>query len=238
MSAALFVCAACAAKERCNTEVKLLLSPVEIPAIVRTLKAQKESSLNVYFFDTERRELLAQGVIVRLRSGSTRDLTVKLRPPQQKKFEDPANGTEKFKCEVDLTAQESIVSYSISNSFTGLQIPETGNDIYRALSEGQRKLLSAAQVNIDWNQVNRVADIQVTDWQIKLDSQSEKLILELWEWSGGQILELSTRTAIEPASAAYAELRQFASGKGLKLSADQRSKTRVVLESHATSIAH
>jgi hypothetical protein len=73
MSAMLFVGGACTAQERCNTEVKLLLSPAEIQTTVVTLKAQKESSGAVYFFDTEKRELLAQGVIVRLRRGSTRD---------------------------------------------------------------------------------------------------------------------------------------------------------------------
>ena len=92
LSAMPFVCGVCVAQERCSTEVKLLLSPAEIPATLVTLKAQKESSGNVYFFDTEKRDLLAQGVIVRLRHGSTRDLTVKLRPPQEKNFEDPTGG--------------------------------------------------------------------------------------------------------------------------------------------------
>ena len=238
LSAMLFVCTACAAQERCSTEVKLLLSPAEIPAAVGTLKAQAEPSGNVYFFDTERRDLLAQGVIVRLRRGSSRDLTVKLRPPQEKNFEDPTNGREDFKCEVDVAANETNISYSIRNSFTGLQIPETGNDIYRAFSEGQRKLLSAAQVIIDWNSVKRVADIEVTDWQIKLDSRSRKFTLELWKWPEGKILELSTKAGIESGSAAYAELRQVALDKDLKLSADQRSKTRMVLESHAKAVAH
>jgi hypothetical protein len=236
--AMLLICAACVGQERCSTEVKILLSPAEIPATVVSLTAQKESSGHVYFFDTERRELLAQGVIVRLRRGSSHDLTVKLRPPQRKNFEKATGEREDFKCEVDLVGNEANISYSIRSNFTGLQIPETGNDIYRAFSEGQRKLLSAAQVIIDWNQVKRVVDVQVTDWQIKFASRSRKLTLELWEWPGGKILELSRRAGTEPGSLAYAELRQLALDKGLKLSADQRPKTSMVLESHATSVAH
>jgi len=234
----LLICTACAGQERCSTEVKILLSPTEIPATLESLAAQRESSGDAYFFDTERRELLAQGVIVRLRGGSTRDLTVKLRPPQQKKFENPTSGREDLKCEVDVAANEANISYSIRSSFTDLQIPTTGNDIYRTFSEGQRKLLSAAQVIIDWNQVKRIVDIQVTDWQIKFESGSRKLTLEFWEWPGGQILELSRRVGTESGSMAYAELRQLALNKGLKLSRDQRSKTRIVLESHTTSVAH
>jgi hypothetical protein len=238
MSAVLFVCSAYAGQEQCSTEVKVLLSPAEIQTTVEALKGSKESSGEVYFFDTEKRDLLAQGVIIRLRRGSTRDLTVKLRSPQKKNLEDPTSGREDFKCEIDLAANEINVSYSIRNSFSGPQIPETGSEIYGALSEGQRKLLSAAQVTIDWNQVRRVADIGETDWQIRVESRSKRLTLELWEWTGGKILELSTKTGSGSGSLAYTELRQLALDKGLKLSVDQRSKTRMVLEPHATSVAH
>jgi hypothetical protein len=232
------LCADCAAQQRCSAEVKLLLSPAEIAATVVTLKAEKESSGEVYFFDTQSRELLAQGVIVRLRRGSSRDLTVKLRPLHAKNFEDPTRGREEFKCEVDQAADEVNISYSIRNRFTGRQIPETGSDIYRAFSEGQRKLLIAANVTIDWNKVKRVADIEVTDWQIKLDSRFRKLSLELWEWPGGKIFELSSKADNESSSAAFADLRQVALDKHLKLSADQRSKTRIALELNPTSVAH
>jgi hypothetical protein len=234
----LLLCNVCAAQERCGTEVKLLLSPAEISATVATLKAQKESSSAVYFFDTDRRELLSRGLIVRLRHGSSSDLTVKLRLPQDNKFTDTTGGKEDFKCEVDLAGKEVNTSYSIRNKFSGSQVPETGTDIYRAFSGGQRELLRAAHLAIDWNQVKRVADIKVTDWEIKLESRSRKLALELWEWRGNKILELSSKTGSEEGEAAYEELRQLAIGKGLKLSADQRSKTRMVLESPASTTTH
>lgn len=236
ISAALFPCGSVVAQERCRTEIKVLLSPAELSVTIAALHTQRESSGDVYFFDTDKRELLAQGVIVRLRRGSTAsDLTVKLRPPAEKIFADPTGGRESFKCEVDLAANESNISYSIRNAFIGSQIPSTGNDLYRVLSEGQRKLLRAAQVSIDWNRVKRVSDIHATDWQITLGGPGAKLALELWEWPGGKILELSKKTGDKSSPAAYEELlqlRQLAIAKGLSLSADQRSKTRIVLESH------
>jgi hypothetical protein len=234
----LLLCSVSQAQERCSTEVKIRLSPAEISATVATLKAHNESSRDVYFFDTDTRELLSHGVIVRLRYGSSSDLTVKLRHPQDKSITDPTRGKEDFKCELDMTATEANTSYSIRNKFSGTQLPENGNEIYQALSGGQRDLLRAAQMTIDWNQVKRVTNIKATDWEIKLDSRSKKLALELWEWPGGKILELSSKVATEEGPAEDEELRHLAIGKGLKLSADQRSKTRMVLELNSTSVTH
>src|SRR5208283_2884522 len=88
----LLLCAALHAKERCDAEVKLLLSPEQSQAAVRALKARGETSGRVYFFDTDQLDLLSQGVIVRLRQGSANDLTVKLRPAMGKAFRDPSAG--------------------------------------------------------------------------------------------------------------------------------------------------
>lgn len=236
VSAMLIACGACAAQERCSTELKLILSPGEIQSTVAKLKAQKESSGTVYFFDTDKRELLAQGVIVRIRRGSTADLTVKLRSPEGQNFENLTNGKENAKCEADVAAHETNISYSIRTTFTGVQIPMTGDDIYQAFSTGQRRMLKAAHVIVDWNQVKRVADIKVTDWQSKSGPRSEKLALELWAWPRGQILELSRRGEGDSSSEGYKEFRKMAVDLGLRLSTDQRSKTRMVLEANTISV--
>ena len=49
---------------------------------LRNLRPQGKATGHVYFFDTNARDLLSQGVIVRLRQGVDNDLTVKLRPPE------------------------------------------------------------------------------------------------------------------------------------------------------------
>jgi hypothetical protein len=235
--AVLLVCGKCGAQERCSAEVKLLLSPAEMPATLAALKAKKESSGEVYFYDTEKRELLSQGVIVRLRSGSDRDLTVKLRRGQDEKYADPTGGKENYKCEVDVAGNLANTSYSIRNKFSGAGIPETGSEVYGALSKGQRKLLSAAQVRVDWEQVKRIVEIKATDWQIKADSGSKKLALELWEWPGGKILEVSSKVGSGEGEAAYEELRRVVADKGLRLNVEQRSKTRMVLEPRTSTTA-
>jgi hypothetical protein len=234
----LLLCGVGAAQEPCSAEVKLLLSSAEIPMTLAALKARKESAGEVYFFDTEKLDLLSQGVIVRLRRGSASDLTVKIRPLPDKQLPDPVEGDGLFKCELDLSGDEANTSYSLRKNFTGSRIPETGNEIYQELSNGQRKLLSSAKLTIDWKQVRRIADIKATDWRINWNSPSRKLALELWEWPGGKILELSTKTATEEARKAYDDLHQLAISKGLPLSDDHRSKTRMVLESLGSRAPH
>jgi hypothetical protein len=238
LSATVAVCVASPVQERCGVEVKLLLSPAELSLSIERLDARRESKGKIYFFDTERYELFSQGVMVRFRQGSTSDLTVKLRPANNIEFPDSPGRREDFKCEVDMSQNETNTSYSIRNRVSGEKIPETGNDIYRQLSSGQKRLLRAAKVTVDWNRVRLVANIAVTDWQIKANSQFNKLALELWEWSGGRILELSSKDTAGEGGAKYEGLRQLVSGKGLELSSDQRSKTRIVIESGASNVSH
>jgi hypothetical protein len=61
------------------------------------------------------------------------------------------------------------------------------------------------------------------------------LSLELWEWPGGKILELSTRTTTDSGKATYATLRSLAQKNNLALSPVQRAKTSIALEAIAAS---
>ena len=47
-------------------------------------------------------ELLSQGLILRLRTGTEKDLTVKLRPSADKKFNGASVAGERFKCEGEI----------------------------------------------------------------------------------------------------------------------------------------
>ncbi|HEY6388298.1 MAG TPA: hypothetical protein VIX91_21665 [Candidatus Acidoferrum sp.] len=173
-------------------EVKLLLSPTETQAAIAVLRVKKETAGRVYFFDTGALDLLSQGVIVRLRQGAKSDLTVKLRPPNGKKFSTPSEGLAGFKCEVDLTREGANSSYSITTQLAPEELPQTGTDIPRLLSSAQIKLVEGAQVSVDWTRVKRVAEITSTQWQTQSQPHLGQLTLELWEWPGGSVLELST----------------------------------------------
>jgi hypothetical protein len=231
--AVLLLSCALHAQERCAVEVKLLLLPAEAPATIASLKLKKETTGQVYFFDTDALDLLSKGVIVRVRQGGDNDLTVKVRPPEAKKFGDPTQGREDFKCENDLTGGEVTPSYSIRRKYAASQVPDTGHDISSLLSDGQKKLIRETHVSIDWSRVRRIASIRSTEWDTRAQPPFDKLTLEFWEWPAGTVLELSTKVGPDKGPATYAELRRLVNTKGLSVSASQNLKTSTVLKSLA-----
>jgi hypothetical protein len=224
-------------QETCGEEVKLLLSPTQVQAAIPALQARGETHSRVDFYDTPALDLLSKGVILRLREGEEIDLTAKLRPVSGEKFVDPTGGRERYKCEVDLNDGVEVQSFSVQQKYVAAKAPETGEGVLQLLSEGQKKLLEDSKVQIDWKRVERVAEIRSTSWTTKARGPLGKLSLELWEWPGGSILEVSAKVAPDVGQAAYGELRELAKRNGLALSGDQRSKTAIALR-EITAVAH
>jgi hypothetical protein len=231
--AVLLACSGLPAQQNCNVEVKLLLSPAETQAAVAAFRATKETAGRVYFFDTDKLDLLSEGAIVRLRQGAKSDLTVKLRLPSGKKFSTPSETLTGFKCEVDQTRGGANSSYSITRQLTAEELPHTGTDVSRLLSAAQTKLFEDAHVSVDWSRVKRVAEITSTDWQTQFKPHLGKLTLELWQWPGGRILELSTKVSSDAGPSSYTELQQLVQTNQLAMSPDQRVKTSIALEAIA-----
>jgi hypothetical protein len=61
------------------------------------------------------------------------------------------------------------------------------------------------------------------------------LSLELWEWPGGSILEVSKKVVADAGQATDIALRGLASKNRLALNTDQRSKTAIALGAIATA---
>jgi hypothetical protein len=221
------------AQESCNSEAKLLLVPSQVQAATTSLNATKESHGQVYFYDTPALDLLSKGLILRLRKGPDNDLTVKMRPPEGKRFSDPSGGNEKYKCEVEITGGVKSRSYSVQIDYVAGYVPEKGTDLLALLSPGQKRLIETAEIRIDWARVKQVADIQSTTWTGRARSSPGKLSLELWEWPKGRILEVSTKAAPNAGPAAYTELESLAKKNGLALSPVQQSKTAKALKEMA-----
>jgi hypothetical protein len=219
----------------CSEEVKLLLSPTQVQAAVLALEARGETRGRVHFYDTPALDLLSNGVILRLREREEIDLTAKLRPVSGERFVDPSGGRESYKCEVDLNDGVEQESFSVQQKYVAAKVPETGEEVWRLLSEGQKKLLAESKVQIDWKRVKRVAGIRSTSWTTKAEAPLGKLSLELWEWPGGSVLEVSAKVATDEGQVAYGELRELAKRNGLALSGDQRSKTAIALRAIAAA---
>jgi len=217
-------------QETCDEEVKLLLSPTQVQAAIPALQARGVTHGRIYFYDTPGLDLLAKGVILRLGEGAEIDITAKLRPLSGEKFLDPSGGRERYKCEVDLIGGVENPSFSLQKKYVAAKAPETGEELFQLLSEGQKKLLHDSKAQIDWKRVKRIAEIQSKSWTRRAKPPLGKLSLEFWEWPNGRILEVSTKVAPDSGQVAYVELLDLANKKGLVLSTDQRSKTAIALE--------
>jgi hypothetical protein len=220
-------------QETCSEEVKLLLSPLQLQAVIPALAARGVTHGHIYFYDTPALDLLSKGVILRFRKGAEIDLTAKLRPIPGEKFVYASGG--RYECEVDLNDGVENASFSLQNNYLVAKAPETGEELFQLLSEGQKKLLEDSKVQIDWRRVKRIAEIQSTSWTSRKKAPLGKLSLELWEWPGGSILEVSKRVVTDAGQATYVELRDLASKNGLGLNTDQRSKTAIALGAITTA---
>jgi hypothetical protein len=227
--AAFFPASSARGQKTCSEEVKVLLSPTEVQAAVPALQARGKTQGRVDFYDTPGLDLLAQGVILRLRERAEIDITAKLRPVSGGSIADPSSGQERYKCEVDLNDGVEVQSYSVETKYVSAKSPETGEGLFQLLSAGQKKLLEESKVPIDWKRVKRVAAIRSTSWSTKAKAPLGKLSMELWEWPGGSVLEVSAKVARDEGQAAYRELGELAKKNGLALSSDQRSKTAIAL---------
>ena len=230
IAAVLFLSSALHAEEKCSAEIKLLLSPTTIQKVVASLGFEKETSSQVYFFDTDARDLQSQGVIVRVRRGAANDLTVKVRVPEGNTQFEISRLRTQFPCEINRTGAGDDTDYSVKRRYKTQQVPEMGADIFKLLSPPQKRLLQEARVSIVWSRVTRIANIKSTSWDSTIESQFSKLALELWESPNGNILEISAKVSPEERQSKYAELLRLLNRNSLSLSTRQGSKTTLVLE--------
>jgi hypothetical protein len=237
LAGAVWLAPVCAAhgQKTCDEEVKLLLSPAQVRVAVSALGARRETHGDIYFYDTPDLDLLAKGVVLRLRAREEIDLTAKLRPVSGARFSDPTGGKERYKCEVDLNDGVEAESFSVQNRYVSAKAPTTGEELRQLLSEGQKKLLEDSKVEIDWKRVRRMTEIRSTSWVTSAKGSLGKLSLELWEWPGGSLLEVSAKVAPDAGQASYVELQDIAKKNGLAVSKDQHPKTKTVLEQIAAA---
>lgn len=232
LAAALFLAPALHSQQECSSEIKFLLSPAALQTAIASLALENEKAGQVDFFDTENRDLLKQGLIVRVRRGAANDLTLKIRVSREGTPQaDTSQLRQHFQCEIDRNGAGEDISYAVGHKYKPAQAPQSGDEISRALSEPQKNLLEKARLSVDWSRVKRVAEVNSTTWETRSQTGFRRIALELWEWPANRALELSTRVAgAEDVQSRSAELRQLMSRKGLALSEQQGNKTSRVLE--------
>ena len=219
------------AEEWCSEEIKLALVPSTVQTAITALNFEKQTTGQVYFFDTDAHDLEKIGVIVRVRQGAQNDLTVKIRMPEVNKQVDVSQLRGQFPCEINRTGDGEDTDLSVKRNYRTSRVPEMGADIFRLLSQRQKAILREANAPIDWASVRKVIAIKSTSWETKVQSSFRKLALEFWEWPGGKILEISAKVEPGESELKYAKLQQLIKDKGLPVGVNQGSKTGEVLGS-------
>jgi len=189
----------------------------------------------IYFFDTPDLALERAGVVVRarrVRRGD--DSVVKLRPVVPSEL-DPEVRDSRF-CMVEVDAMPG--GFVCSASFKG--VPKTpvhevaaGNAPLRKLFSKQQRAFYAeyAPDGIGLEDLSILGPIFILKLKATPAGYARKMVVELWLYPDGtRILELSTKCAPSEAFQVAAETRAFLSGRGIKLSGAQTTKTRKALQ--------
>src|SRR5580692_8056903 len=124
----LFLCPALRAQDKCPVEVKFLLSSPAPETAIASFRFGGKAAGRVYFFDTDSLDLLAQGVVVRVRQGANNDLTVKVRRPDGKQGGESPQLHGRFPCEIDRTPGGAVVTYTVRRRYKTDKVPTIGSE--------------------------------------------------------------------------------------------------------------
>ena len=190
----------------------------------------------VYFFDTPDLALDKHGVVVRARrvQGRGDDSVIKLRPVVPGELHPKLRAAPDFVVEVDAMPGGFVCSGSYKGALDrpGVTRVAAGERPVRKLFSKQQRRFFAdhAPDGLELDDLAVLGPITVMKIKCRPDGYDRRLVAELWVYpDGSRILELSTRcTPAEPLTVA-AETREFLTGKGIDVGAEQHTKTRTAM---------
>ena len=190
----------------------------------------------VFFFDTQDLALDRAGVVVRARrtQGAPDDNVVKLRPVVPEQLPEDLRARPEFVVEVDAMPG----SFVCSGSFKGeakASVAEAAagrQPIRKLFSKPQRAFFAThAPDGLELDDLSVLGPVHALKLKLTPKGMKHRLAVELWLYPDGtQILELSTKCAPADWFKVAMESRDFLSGVGLDLTAEQSTKTRTALE--------
>jgi hypothetical protein len=66
-----------------------------------------------------------------------------------------------LKCEIDLSGNEELVSFSLGRDWNNNSVPTTGEEVYSELSAGQLRLLDSAKIAVFRSELARDHDVDI-----------------------------------------------------------------------------
>jgi hypothetical protein len=195
----------------------------------------------VVFFDTPDLTLSKAGVVVRARriQGGSGDTVIKLRPVNPDDLSLEIRRAVTVKVEVDAMPKGFVCSASMRGMASAEDVRRVilGEDKTKNLfSKEQRELYrSRAPEGLKLNDLAILGPINILKLVFEPKGLARKFVAELWLYpDGSRLLELSTKCTPANAFQVAAETRNFLSGLGIDLTAEQQPKTNKALKYFAS----
>jgi hypothetical protein len=225
-------------KDADSVELKLTVPDSERRSTVTALGMDPlEAQIRqVYFFDTPDLVLNRHGVVVRARRVQQRvdDTVVKLRPIVPGELPANLRRSKNLVVEVDAMPGGYVCSASLKGTLgtTDVKDAAAGRRAIRKLySKEQRAFYTAhAPDGIGLDDLSVLGPITVLKLKFAPEGYGRRLVAELWFYpDGSRILELSTKCAPSAGFQVAAETRAFLASRGIDLSGEQQTKTKMAL---------
>lgn len=191
----------------------------------------------VYFFDTPELALFRAGVIVRARRIQDKpdDAVVKLRPVELSELPDEVRDSPGFSTELDAVGDGFVRSGTMKRELDGDRVREVTSGekpLHKLLADEQRDLYAdRAPAGLELDELSVLGPVFVLKLELEPAGYERELVGEMWLYpDDSRILELSTRCTQPEAAAVAAETRAFLTRLGIRISAEQETKTRKALE--------
>lgn len=191
----------------------------------------------VYFFDTPDLALDGAGVVVRARrtQGAPDDTVVKLRPVVPTQLPSELRARKDFVVEVDAMPGKYVCSASFKGQAKAGSVQATvsgGQPLRKLFSKAQRAFFADhAPEGVGLDDLSVLGPVIALKLKLLPEGLDRKLAVELWLYpDGSRIAELSTKCAPADWLETTTQSRDFLGDKGVSLSGEQETKTRVALE--------
>jgi len=228
-----------------SVELKISVPMSEHRATIQGLAIDPVESepRQVFFFDTPDLALNKAGVVVRARRvpGGFGDTVVKLRPVVPDELPADIRRSGSFKVEVDVVPGGYVCSGSMKGKATGDEIRDVAAGSMRlskVLTKEQRAFYRAhAPKDLTLDSLAVLGPTFALKSAFTPKALNRKVIAEMWLYPDGtRLLELSTKSAPLEGTVVSAEFRAYLGKRGIRLSGEQQTKTRVALEFYSAQI--
>lgn len=226
-------------------EIKATIPHKQVQAALTRYKLteRNDDERYIYFFDTPKLDLLAQGIIVRARRvvGDEHNTTIKFRPvdpaalgKEWRKFRD-------FKIEADASEKGIVKSASFTMPVAkGLikRVAAKSKGIPSLFTKEQERFLAEVAGHVpDLDTLTALGPLRAQRWDFKDPACPWPITAERWQREdGATLMEMSVKAPAAQGAAVMAGFMAFLAEVGAERDRSEQAKTRWALEYYAKQL--